>query len=113
MYLNKTKRGMNQLITIWRKDLNNLDRFGNPNLKPPVYAYVRYEENTRLFVTNNVDEIRGKGYIFCTTDVLDENDIVALGKIAATVPTTDSVIVKDRRRVTNMRGNKIEYRYGF
>lgn len=105
---------MSNIITIWRSNASGTtDRFGNAAPSTPEYAYVRYEENTRMFITKNADELRGKGYVFCTTDVIRENDIVALGKFVDTVPTTDAVVIKDRRVVPTFRGDRTEYRYGF
>ena len=108
--INKKQRKTPDLVTIWRRD-GIVDSFGNEGFLPPVYAWTRYEDQSRIFVNLNGVEERGKSLVFANHDIATFGDYILLGESEELKPTTDANTVKDKRSVRSLGGKKTEYRY--
>ena len=96
-------------ITYWKK--GGVDYMGQPQWDGPYVDVCRWEDEERLFITDNGREERGRSTLYAATDFLEIGDYVYQGLSAETSPPTGSFEVKQPRKIKNLRGTKVEYRY--
>lgn len=108
--INKKERKLPDLITIW-KPTGVEDRYGNKEYSSPVYAWVRYQENSRLFINLDGREVRGRGDIFVNKSILDYGDYVMFGKSSSATPPQGAFEVKDVGANSNFSGTRRQYKY--
>lgn len=96
------------LITIWK--LQGTDWHGNATFSSPVKKYVRWEDQQKLYITENGTESRGRSVIYCDTPIADFGDYLFLGDSDDASPPDRSYTVKDVRNITNISGTRTEYR---
>jgi hypothetical protein len=113
MLINKRIRKQPNLITIWRlNEEGEPDAYGNLPYLPPVQAYVRYEERVTRFINSDGQEDKGRGVIYTDgVDIMKVDDYVLYGNSEALAPTRDSFIVKDKSRISNISGNRVQYKW--
>lgn len=105
----KKDRKHTQEFTAWRKE--GVDRFNQPAWDGPHQGYCRWEDNQRLFYTEDGKERRSQSLVYLSEDFLDIGDFVVLGHHSDDKPVSGAVEVQRPRRIPNLRGTKFEYRY--
>lgn len=96
-------------ITYWKK--GDLDYMGQPEWDGPYTTKCRWEDEQRLFLTDNGREGRGRSVVYMPNNLLDMGDYVFEGISDEPVPPTGSFEVKQPRRIKNLRGTRVEHRY--
>jgi len=96
-------------IAYWKK--GGVDHMGQPSWDGPHNAPCRWEDEQRLYLTSDGREYRGRSTIYTKTDLLGIGDYVLEGGSEESEPPTRSYEVKHPRKIKNLRGTKVEYRY--
>lgn len=96
-------------ITYWKK--GTIDYMGQPSWDGPYTVKCRWEDEQRLYLTDNGREARGRSTIFMPENLLGIGDYVYEGVSVATEPPTGSFEVKQPRKIKNLRGTRVEHRY--
>jgi hypothetical protein len=113
MLLTKSIRKQPDLITVWMVDNDGeSDAYGNLPYLSPVQAYVRYEERVTRFINRDGQEDKGRGAIYVDgVDIMKVDDYVLFGNSVSATPSRDAFIVKDKSRITNISGSRVQYKY--
>lgn len=96
-------------ITYWK--IVGVDHIRQPIWDGPHVANCRWEDEQRLYLTSDGREARGRSTIFTKTSIMDLGDYAYFGVSDEPTPPTGSYEVKQPRRIANLRGTKVEYRY--
>ena len=96
-------------ITYWKKGA--IDYMGQPVWDGPHTAKCRWEDEQRLYLTDNGREARGRSTIFLPEGLLEIGDYVYEGVSTDAEPPTGSFEVKQPRKIKSLRGTRVEHRY--
>jgi|AntRauTorckE6833_2_1112554.scaffolds.fasta_scaffold40313_2 hypothetical protein len=108
--INKKTRRTPDVVTVW-KQIGEPDAYGNLSYTTPVYAWVKYNDQQKLFVNLDGVEQRGRASIFCEKDVMAIGDVAFFGESLESSPSKGSFTVKDRRSISSFSGGRTEFRY--
>lgn len=98
-----------QTITRWRQS-GEPDIYGRRSWEREVLK-ARYQQVNRMFVREDGENQRSLAWIYTKEDVLEIADHVALGEFTEEEPVATAADIKQKRVLTNMRGNRQENRY--
>ena len=96
-------------FTYWKK--GDLDYMGSPSWDGPYVANCRWEDEQRLYLTDTGREARGRSTLYTQKQLLEIGDYVYEGVSDSEEPPTGSFEVKQPRKIGNLRGTRVEYRY--
>lgn len=108
--VNKRTRKAPEVATIWKLS-GEPDAYGNQSYEAPIYAWVKYNDQQRLFIDLDGHEKRGRATVFCEQDIAKIGDVILNGVSEEITPVPGSFSVKDRRAISNFSGTRTEYRY--
>lgn len=96
-------------LTYWKA--GETDYTGQPVWGPPTLIYCRWEDEQKIYLTATGREERGRSVIYAKFGGLEIGDYVINGESLDTEPPYDAFEVKQPRRIKNLRGTRVEYRY--
>lgn len=95
--------------TYWKK--GEIDYMGQPTWQGPTVSNCRWEDEQRLYLTDNGREARGRSVLYTPDSPIDIGDYVYEGVSTASTPPVGSFEVKQPRKIKNLRGTRWEQRY--
>lgn len=96
-------------FTYWKSE--GVDHMGQPNFDGPYVEDCRWEDEQRLFITDTGKEERGRSTIYTKNQYVDIGDYVVEGVSTDTTPPPRAFEVKNPRKIKNIRGTRVEYRF--
>lgn len=97
-------------VTVWRKS-DESDLYGNTSWLTPMVVDCRFQEGGRIVSGETGVVSRAAFVVYTQSDIIRKDDWLEYGVVDSAEPTEDAYPVKQRRRTTNLRNTRTEFRY--